>query len=254
MTTATKRLPVRDHVCYPDSDGKPMGETARHVTNICEGLDIVKRFFARDANVYVGGNMFLNFVLGNPKKNVCPDFFVVKGIPKVTQPERRSYRTWEENGKGPDAIIEFTSKSTRNEDTVTKMALYRDVLKVKEYFLFDPFAEYLRPPFQGYRLVRGDYVAIKPVRTRLPSRILGLHLENGGDVLRFWDPAAQKYLLTSQELETEHAREAAFRQVAQADLKRAAAKQLEEEEARKRAEAENEQLRRELDELRKRLS
>jgi Uma2 family endonuclease len=231
MTTATKKLPADDQVYYPDSDGKPMGETARHVNNLCGALDIIKRLFAGDPNVYVGGNMFLYYVLGDPNRNVCPDLFVVKGVPKIRQPERRSYRTWEENGKGPDAIIEYTSKSTKREDTVTKMELYRDVLKVKEYYLFDPFAECLRPPFQGYRRVRGDYVPIKPVRDRLPSRVLGLHLENGGDVLRFWDPATQQYLLTPEELQIERAREA---------------------EARRRAEAEVERLRCELDELRRR--
>ena len=41
MTTATKKLPIRDHVEYPDSDGKPMGETARHVKNLRIALDIV---------------------------------------------------------------------------------------------------------------------------------------------------------------------------------------------------------------------
>jgi Uma2 family endonuclease len=203
MTTATKALPVRDHAHYPDSDGKPMGETARHVWNIVKGLETLDRFFAADPNVYVGGNMFLYYVLGDPNQNVCPDFFFVRGVPKVTQPERRSYRTWEEDGKGPDAVIEYTSKSTKREDMVTKMALYRDVVKVKEYFLFDPFAEYLRPPFQGYRLVRGDYVDIKLVRGRLPSRVLDLHLESGGDVLRFWNPATQLYLPTPSDLEAE---------------------------------------------------
>jgi hypothetical protein len=208
-----------------------MGETARHVNNICGALDIVKRFFADDPNVYVGGNMFLYYVLGKPAKNVCPDLFVVKGVPKVTDPERRSYRTWEESGKGPDFITEFTSKSTRDEDTVTKMELYRDVLKVKEYFLFDPFAEYLRPPFQGYRLVRGDYVPITAVRSRLPSRVLGLHLEPGGDMLRFWNPGTREYLLTPEELEAAVESEST---------------------ARKQAEAEIERLRRELDGVKRR--
>ena len=247
MKAATIALPIRDHAYYPDSDGTPLGETARHVTNICHGLDIVQRFFASDPTVSVGANMFLYFVRGDARQNVCPDLFVVKGVPKETEPERRSYRTWEEEGKGPDTIVEYTSKSTRREDTKTKMELYRDVLKVKEYFLFDPFAEYLRPPFQGYRRLRGAYLPIKPVRDRLPSRVLGLHLENGGDKLRFWDPAAQKYLLTPQELEIEVARAGEARILLEA-------KRHEEEQARKLAEAEVARLRRELDELRRRSS
>ena len=48
------------------------------------------------------------------------------------------------------------------------------VLGVKEYFLFDPFEDYLDPPIQGYRLRKGAYVPIKPVNGRLPSQVTGL--------------------------------------------------------------------------------
>ena len=41
-----------------------------------------------------------------------------------------------------------------------KLALYRDVLRVPEYFQFDPTEDYLRPPLQGHRLERGEYVPI----------------------------------------------------------------------------------------------
>ena len=67
-----------------------------------------------------------------------------RGIPKHRTPERRRYLVWEE-GKGPDVVIEFTSASTEEEDRETKMRIYRDVLRMKEYFLFDPYAEYLEP-------------------------------------------------------------------------------------------------------------
>ena len=46
--------------------------------------------------------------------------------------------------------------------------LYRDVLRVREYILFDPKAEYLKPPLKGFRLVNGKYIAIDPVDERLP--------------------------------------------------------------------------------------
>ena len=63
-------------------------------------------------------------------------------------------------------MIEVTSKSTRGEDQKKKPILYRDVLKVAEYFLFDPTEDYLKPPFQGFRLVEGQYVPIQGLRTR----------------------------------------------------------------------------------------
>ncbi len=201
MTTAKRAVPFRDHTHYPDSDSKPMGETPRHVENICNGLTTLEIFFAKDPQVYVGGTMFVYFARFDPDRVVCPDLFVVKGVPKVTHFERRSYRMWEEEGKGPNVVIEFTSFDTRQEDLVTKKELYRKVLKVKEYFLFDPFDECLRPPLKGYLLTRDRYIPIKPVHGRLPSRVLGLHLENGGRLLCFWNRATQQYLLTSEELE-----------------------------------------------------
>src|SRR5207245_2671273 len=100
------------------------------------------------------------------------DVFVVKGVPKR---RRLNYLVWLE-GRGPDFIIGLTSKSTRREDLVTKFKLYRDVLRVPEYYLFDPLYDYLKPSLQGYRLERGLYVPIQIVEGRLPSEAIGLHL------------------------------------------------------------------------------
>ncbi len=80
-----------------------------------------------------------------------------------------------------------------------ELPLYRDVLKVSEYFLFDPRSEYLNPPLQGFRLVGGDYVPIEPVAGRLPSEVLGLHLEHDGAHLRLFDPATNQWLPTRLE-------------------------------------------------------
>ena len=118
---------------------------------------------------------------------------MVRGVPKL--PRRDYYLLWEE-GKSPDVVIEITSKTTRREDQKKKREIYREILKVTEYFLFDPTRDYLRPPLQGFRLVEGDYVPIDPVRGRLPSLVLGLHLEKSADELRLFDPAAGGWLPT----------------------------------------------------------
>jgi hypothetical protein len=117
-------------------------------------------------------------------------------VPKL--PRRDHYLLWQE-GKGPDLVIELTSKTTRREDRTKKWTLYRDVLKVPEYFLFDPYEDYLRPPFQGYRLIEGQFVPIESVEGRLPSVVLGLHLERDGTELRPYDPATGRRLPTRQE-------------------------------------------------------
>ena len=85
-------------------------------------------------------------------------------------------------------VIEITSKTTRREDQNKKLTIYRDILKVLEYFQFDPTQDYLRPPLQGFRLEGGEYVRIEPVDDRLPSEVLGLHLERDGRELRLYDP------------------------------------------------------------------
>jgi Uma2 family endonuclease len=119
----------------------------------------------------------------------------VLGVPKD---ERENYLLWEE-GKGPDVVVEVTSKSTRSEDTKKKFALYQDVLKVKEYILFDPLWHYLQPPLQGYRLVKGKYQRIDVERGKLSSRVLGLDFEADGQKLRIFDPKPDRELMTAAE-------------------------------------------------------
>jgi Uma2 family endonuclease len=273
---------AKTEVYYPDSDGKPLGETPLHVLNLFYLRDPLDTWFADDPNTFVAANMFVYYVEGDPHKHVSPDVFVVRGVPKLPAPPRRSYKVWQEGGKVPDVAIELTSASTRKEDVTDKMALYERKLGVREYFLFDPYAEYLDPPLQGYRLRKGKYERIHPVEGRLPSEVLGLHLEVVGELLRLYDPKGKKLLPIPPEIrqawheaEAARAREEQERQEAEAARKReekarkreekARKKEEEarkreeeahkrEEEARKQAEAEVERLRREVEELRRRLA
>jgi Uma2 family endonuclease len=182
-----------------------MGETPRHRQNMTDLIGSLEVWFDPDPQAYVSGNMFVYYVPGDRLKHVSPDVFVVRGVPKEL--ERRRYLVWEEK-KGPDLIIELTSASTQEEDLDDKFAIYQDTLKVKEYFLFDPYEEYLDPPLRGYRLRRGRYVRIRPVEGRLPSRVLGLHLEQHGGQLRLYDPAAAEWLPTPRERAEQAEREA----------------------------------------------
>ena len=165
---------------YPTGDGQPMAETPIHRDNMIAMLDVLKARYATDPMVYISGDMFLYYVPGKKRRHVSPDVFLVRDIPNK---DRDAYFVWEE-GKGPDVVFEFTSKSTRNEDLDDKYNLYQDTLGVFEYFLFDPKQEYLTPSLQGFRLRSGRYVPIEPVEGRLPSEVLGLHLEREGAFLR----------------------------------------------------------------------
>ncbi len=187
---------VREEIEYPSGDGKPMAETPRHRQNLTDLIDMLSGWYADEPKVYVSGNMFIYYVRGNKHKHVAPDVFVAKGIPK--DKVRDYYLVWEE--RRPDTIIEITSKTTAQEDHEEKLRLYRDVLKVPEYFLFDPLREYQTPPLIGYRLHDGEYVRIEEVDGRVPSEVLGLHLEACGSVLRFFDPATGQYVPTTAEV------------------------------------------------------
>jgi Uma2 family endonuclease len=230
---------------YPTSDDKPMAETDWHRDLMLALIATLKLFFEGARRVYVSGNLLLFYEQGDRRKHVSPDVFVVRGVAKRDRP---NYLLWEE-GRGPQVVIELTSSSTRDEDLDTKFALYRDVLKVREYFLFDPLGDYLDPPLQGYRLRRGRYHPIRPVSGRLPSQVLRLRLERNGRELRLYDPATGGWLATPDEArrEAEQARQQAEQARQQAEQAR-----QQEERARRRAEEENEQLRRELADLRRR--
>jgi Uma2 family endonuclease len=254
MATVPKQRLTRE-VEYPTTDGKPMAETEVHVDELIEAIQVFRDRFAGEPNVYVNGNMLLYFEEGNPRKHVAPDVMVALNVPK--EPKREYYLVWKE-GKAPDFIVEITSKSTRRVDEVKKFALYRDVLRVSEYFLFDPRAEYLDPPLQGFRLIGGEYVRIEPIAGRLPSEVVGLHLAREGQHLRLFDPSTGKRLPTRLE-----AREAA-EQHAGEERRRADEERGRADEERRRADAseaarkslaeENDRLRREIEALRNAVS
>ena len=256
---------VGREVHYRESDGKPMAETTIHMEAMVDLILGLQDWFAADPLAYVAGNCFLYYVEGEPRRVVSPDIFVVRGIDKRRY--RGSYKTWEDGDKGPDLVVEVSSKSTRLEDLRKKFNLYRDDLKVREYFLFDPLGEYLKPPLKGYRLVGGEYREIEPQEGRLPSEVVRLHLEADGPVIRLFDPANRRPLLTRLErIEAEKDSAGAKDQIIRAKdetiraLERAirskdeAIRAKEEtiqfaEAGRSRAEAEAERLRRMLEDL-----
>ncbi len=196
MATVPQQRRTRE-IDYPTSDGKPMAETELHLNDQIDVIQTLKDYFEREPMVYVGGNMLVFYEEGNRRKHLAPDVFVVRGVEKKKN-VRDYYLIWKE-GKSPELVIEVTSKTTKNEDKKRKWALYRDVLGVTEYILFDPTEDYLKPSLQGFRLVAGEYLPIELVAGRLPSQVLGLHLERDGRELRFFDPATGSRLPTKVE-------------------------------------------------------
>ncbi|MFQ6043422.1 MAG: Uma2 family endonuclease, partial [Candidatus Poribacteria bacterium] len=162
-------------VIYPESDGKPMAETDVHIDQIIDLRKALQAYYRDNPTVYVSGNIFIYYLENDTREKVSPDLFVVKGVPKH---RRRYYQVWVE-GKAPDLVLEVTSKSTKAEDLNYKYELYERILKVPEYFLFDPSGKYLHPPLQGHRLVSGRYSPIADIGGRLRSEELQLEFQIG---------------------------------------------------------------------------
>jgi Uma2 family endonuclease len=267
LPPVVKRPENLNEIYYPESDGKPVGETEFHVMALLGLLQTLRNHFRHDDSVYVGGNMLFYYVEGKPSEFKVPDVFVVKGIAKHM---RRTYKLWEEQ-VAPCVIFEITSRGTRREDFGAKRTLYQR-LGVQEYYLFDPMAEYLRPPIQGFTLVAGRYHPVTPREDgSIWSQELGLELTPEGATLRLFDPFANKPLPTMDEAvslmedalemaqsETQRAQIAAQRAEAEAQRAEAEAQRAEAEAQRAAAaearssqlEAEIERLRRLLDDLR----
>lgn len=225
-------LPLEHEIEYPTSDGQPMAETTLHRKVMSDMLAGLEALYADVPDVWVGGNLFLYYQKGNPRKPVSPDVLLVQGVPKRN---RNSFFLWEE--KTPALIFEITSRSTRDEDEGYKKNTY-ERLGVAELVLFDPFGEYLEPRLQGYRLHRGRYRKA-PLNSdgSLHLQTAGVTVQPEGERLRLVVTATQEKLLWYEE--NEAARRAAEQKAAAAETKaakEAAARQEAEERIRVLAE------------------
>ena len=118
------------------------------------------------------------FEKGNPKAALSPDVMVVFD---AGNPDRSSYKVWEEGDAVPAFALEVLSKRTWRKDVRVKPGLYA-ALGVREFWLFEPF----EPHLAGHRLKGRGYERIRPSRDGgFPSRVLGLDVVVEGGRIRF---------------------------------------------------------------------
>lgn len=224
-----------------------MAETDVHRNLMTYLIEALKLWFAAARRVYVSGNNLLYYVKGDPRKSVSPDVYVVRGVAKR---DRNVYKLWEER-QAPRVVIEVSSRGTKRADLVTKFQLYRDVLRVKEYYVYDPLREYLPSRLRAWELTGGAYVERLVTGQHIASPELGLILADTERWLRLVDPKTGRELPGLAESEA-RAREAeAARERAEAARKRAEAVREAEAKARRAAEAEVERLQERLRRLRR---
>jgi Uma2 family endonuclease len=199
------------------------------------------RYYWRDRHdFFVGGNMFLYFSEEQVRKKDYrgPDFFFVGDV-DGDRP-RSFWAVWDEDGKGPDVILELLSPTTAEEDRTTKKNLYASKLRVPEYFLYDPETKGL----EGWRLgPKKRYQPIPPnERGWLWSEQLelwlgtwhGPYLERTNSYPRFFDADGNLVLIGR---EAEHQQAEAARLRAEVERQRA-------EGQKQRADAAEEEVRR----------
>lgn len=188
-------------VYYPETDGKPMGETELHVQLITDLRFALREIFRDREDIHVGSNLLLYYEEGNPRKFIAPDVFVAR-VRKT--PPRRVYKIWEE-GRAPSVVIEVSSRETWLADVQRKWQLY-ERLGVDEYFIFDPEYSYQEQPLLAYRLQDGQLVQLEVTSGRVKSEELGLELVDTGETLRLFDTATNRFLMTQDEAMEEMAR------------------------------------------------
>ena len=234
MNTYTNQLntpyaPTDTADLYPETDGKPMAASDFHLEILIWLLQTLRAHFVQMPDVYVSGDILTYYTEGDPRAVVAPDVLVSFGI---GQKPRHIYKVWEE-GKVPDFVMEFSSKTTYHNDLTDKVDLYA-ALGISNYLLYDAEALYLPSPLMGFQLVKGVYVPIPPsVDGGVHSDVLGLDFYIRDRRLGVYDPVAEQWLQTPAE---QHA--------ARAETAEARAEQ--ETIARQKAEEEVERLREQL--------
>jgi Uma2 family endonuclease len=216
-----------DEVEYPTSDGEPMGETDLHRQLMVDLIEALRWYYHRRArDVYVTGDLLMFYEKGKPQSFLVPDVMV---IPGVADYPRENYKIWTE-GRVPALVIEVTSKPTKYRDVGFKKGLY-EALGVREYLLFDPRAEYLKPRFQAYRLEGELFLRVLTPEAGYISSTTGLEFRVVDEQLRIFEPDGGPMLPTPSDLgvkaDAESAR--AHAESARAEAESARAARLEEE-------------------------
>ncbi len=200
MHTYTDRLnipyaPTDTTDIYPDTDGEPMAASDYHLEILIWLLLVLKAYFDDMPDTYLSGDILTYYTEGNPRDVVAPDVLVSFGIGNKN---RHTYKVWEE-GKAPDFVMEFSSKTTYQKDLTDKMDLYAR-LGIPNYILYDAEALYLPSPLMGFRLVEGVYVPIQPgVDGGIHSDVLGLDFHIQERRLAVYDPVSEEWLQTPAE-------------------------------------------------------
>jgi Uma2 family endonuclease len=192
--TPSTPIPKTPDVVYPSSDDKPLAETQQHALAILMTLALL-RLYLQEQPAVVFANQFLYYIEGHPKARVAPDVMVIFDIEKRLY---NNYKIWESK-QTPSIIFEITSGSTKDIDQTFKKTLYEQ-LGVTEYWLFDPYGEWIEGKLAGFRL--NEDGVYRPIQDNC-SEVLQLKLQPDQYLISFYRLDNGEKLLTPEELQSE---------------------------------------------------
>jgi len=131
----------------PETDGEPLDSNwHRDAMNLL--VELIRFLFLGRTDFFVGGNMFIYYSWQQVRNRDFkgPDVFLVKDVDGTHN--RPYWEVWNENGRYPNLIVELLSPTTADNDRTTKKAIYEQIFRTPEYFLYDPETEHL----EGFRL------------------------------------------------------------------------------------------------------
>ncbi|WP_164929453.1 Uma2 family endonuclease [Gloeobacter violaceus] len=240
---------VSADVIWPPTDlwsDEPPMESDWHRKQMQLLIDALEGHWCDRQDFYCSGNLTIYYSLTQRKSEDFrgPDFFVVLGCERR---ERRSWTVWEEGGRLPNVIAEILSDSTAEVDRGLKKQIYQDVLRVPEYFWFDPQSGELC----GFHLVEGRYVPLEvDEQGRLWSAQLGLYFGVYEGRLRLVTGEGEVIPTPTERAQQERERAEQERERAEVAERQAQSESLRAEQERQRAEQAEAQAQRLAERLR----
>jgi len=216
-------------ILYPIDNGEPLANDTEHLKWITFVKNGLEDWFGDRQDVFVAADLLWYPIEGRPDISKAPDVMVVLDHPAG---ERDSFKQWEENGRPPNVVFEFMSKSNTADEMFEKQDFYSG-MGCDEFFLYD----YRRGKFRAF-LRDGDRGLVqKPSApdTTWASPLLGMRFgldENG----RLWVRRPDGKLMETQRQIAARAEKASQR--AEEATQRAEEAHQRAEEAIQRAEAE----------------
>ncbi len=182
MTIALDR-----EVIYPDSDGQPMADNTEQFQWIVLLKENLECLFAKDADVFVGGDLLWYPVEGHPEIRVAPDVMVALGRPKG---KRGSYRQWQENNQPPQVVFEILSPGNTLKEMTKKLKFY-EYYGVEEYYVYNPDTNELT----GLERQNGELTIIEEMVNWVSPR-LDIRFEVTAETLQVYYPDGRRFLTT----------------------------------------------------------